>query len=480
MKQSAKSNYLFNVSYQIFALLVPLVTTPYISRVLGADGVGTYSYTYSIVKYFWLISALGISTYGTKVIGIWQESREKRSQIFWDIFSLKVILSATMIFAYFLYVIFIAENKTIAAFQSIYLFEVFFEIAWFYQGMEDFKKISIRNFITKILSVIFIFAFVKDKDDLPLYIIGHAGFLLLGVIILWFPLKNYINKPNLKDLHPIRCLKPILLLFIPSIATEMFAVLDKSMIGWLTNSMEQNGYYEQALKIINMVMIVIITLNTVMIPKMSREFKNGNIESITSSLNSSFKFVFFLSLPMCVGVMLIAPIFVPWFFGKDFLPAVSILQILSLLFIFMGISGITGTQYLIPTNQTNKHIIFLLIGGAVNVTLNLILIPLIKANGAAVGSVAGEVTIAVLELGYLHRTKQYNIFDMLKKEYKFFIATAIMAVAGFLTTRFLPSNVLTMIITVIICCAIYFACLIILKEQFLLDQVKAIIKKIKH
>ena len=165
MKQSSKVNYLFNVSYQVFALLVPLITTPYLSRVLGADGIGTYSYTYSIAKYFWLASVIGISTLGTKTIGIWQESKEKRSDEFWNILSLKAVLSTVMLISYFIYVVFAAKNKTIAALQSIYLFGAAIDISWFYQGMEDFKKISIRNFITKILSVICIFLFVKNKND---------------------------------------------------------------------------------------------------------------------------------------------------------------------------------------------------------------------------------------------------------------------------------------------------------------------------
>lgn len=479
MKQSPKVNYLFNVGYQVFALLVPLITTPYISRVLGADGTGVYSYTYSIMRYFWLLSTLGIATYGTKAIGIWQESKEKRSQIFWDIFSLKVILSTILLIAYFLYVIFIAKNKNIASIQSLYLIGVLFDISWFYQGIEDFKSISIRNFIVKALSVFFIFAFVKDKNDLPIYIIGHAGFLLIGVLIIWIPLKKYINKPNIKNLKPFKCFMPSLMLFIPSIATQIFAVLDKSMIGWLTGSMEQNGYYEQAFKIIDMIMVIITTLGTVMIPKVSREFKNGNKDVIIKSLDTSFKFIFFLSLPMCMGIIIVAPIFVPWFFGDEFVRATPILQILSVLFIFSGINSITGTQYLISTNQTNKHIIMLIIGGAVNIVSNLIFIPIFNAKGAAIGSLLGEIVISVLEIGYLHITKQYKFFNIIKYSYKFFISIIIMSAVGFLITTHMQNNLVTMIVAVIACSATYIITLVILKENFVLDEINAVLKRIK-
>ena len=479
MKQSPKVNYLFNVGYQVFALLVPLITTPYISRVLGADGTGVYSYTYSIMRYFWLLSTLGIATYGTKAIGIWQESKEKRSQIFWDIFSLKVILSTILLIAYFLYVIFIAKNKNIAAIQSLYLIGVLFDVSWFYQGIEDFKSVSIRNFIVKALSVFFIFAFVKDKNDLPIYIIGHAGFLLIGVLIIWIPLKKYINTPNFKELKPFKCFMPSLMLFIPSIATQIFAVLDKSMIGWITGSMAQNGYYEQAFKIIDMIMVIITTLGTVMIPKVSREFKNGNKDVIIKSLDTSFKFIIFLSLPMCMGIIIVAPIFVPWFFGDEFVQATPILQILSMLFIFSGINSITGTQYLISTNQTNKHIVMLIIGGAVNIVLNLIFIPILNAKGAAIGSLLGEVVISVLEIGYLHITKQYNFFNIIKHSYKFFISIIIMSAVGFLITNHMQNNFVTMIVAVIACSATYIITLVILKEKFVLDEINAVLKRIK-
>lgn len=479
MKQSAKANYIFNISYQIFALLVPLVTTPYISRVLGADGIGSYSYTYSIVRYFWILSAIGIATYGAKTIGIHQESRKERSQSFWDIFSLKVILSAIMIGLYYLYVIFIAEDKLIASVQSIYLYGVLFDISWFYQGMEDFKKISIRNFIIKTISVIFIFVFVRDKNDLALYIIGLASFQALGSMSLWISLKKHIDIVKIRELKPLSCLKPSLILFIPSIATQIFAILDKTMIGRMTSSMFENGYYEQAFKVVDMLMIIVTSLSTIMIPIVSREHKNGNTELVKAALNKSFKFVVCLGLPMCAGLILVAPIFVPWFFSDEYIKATPILQVLSILFIFMGINSVSGNQYLISTNQTNKHIVMLLVGGAVNIGINLILIPKISALGAAYGSLLGEVVITVLELSYLHFSHQYSIGAFLKNIWKFAVAVLLMSGAGFLVQHFMPSKVYTMIAIAIVCVPVYFGSLVLMKEQFVLEEIKVILKKLK-
>ena len=182
---------------------------------------------------------------------------------------------------------------------------------------------------------------------------------------------------------------------------------------------------------------------------------------------------------MCMGIIIVAPIFVPWFFGDEFVKATPILQILSMLFIFSGINSITGTQYLISTNQTNKHIVMLIIGGAVNIVLNLIFIPILNAKGAAIGSLLGEVVISVLEIGYLHITKQYNFFNIIKHSYKFFISIIIMSAIGFLITNHMQNNFVTMIVAVIACSATYIITLVILKEKFVLDEINAILKRIK-
>lgn len=479
MKQSAKVNYFFNVSYQIFALIVPLVVTPYVSRVLGADGIGTYSYTYSIVNYFMLMAALGVATFAIREIGIWQDSKEKRSEIFWNVYSLRFILTSVMLVFYFLYVIFIAENKKIAAFQSIYLFTTMFEVSWFFQGMEDFKKISIRNIIMKLLSVVFIFIFVKDKNDLPLYIIGHGGFLLLGTFVIWIPIRKYINKPDFKKIRPFRNFPQILLLFLPTVANQIFFIVDKSMIGWMTKSMEQNGYYEQSLKIVEMILIVITALSYVMMPKISRAFKNGDKEVIQDSLNKSFQFAMMASLPMCFGLFIVSNTFVPWFFGKEFSPAIPVLEILGIMFIFSGINSVTGTQYFISTKQTNKHVYMMIAGGLVNIIANLILIPRMYAKGAAIGSVMGEVVISVLELSYMHFSKQYNVIYIIKNCYKYFISACVMLGAGLLINKYMNHSIPVMILSVIVCIIVYGICLLLLRDKFILEQGNSIIKKIK-
>lgn len=477
MKKSIKTNYLYNVSYQIFALLVPLITTPYISRVLGAEKIGVYSYTYSMLRYFWLLSALGAATFGARNIGIYQEDKEKRSYCFWNLFSLKVILSILFIGIYVLYVGLIAENKLIALIQGINLLAVMFDITWFFQGMEDFKRISLKNFIIKIINVIFIFAFVKTKADLPIYVFGLAFFLFVGNISMWIPLHRYISKVSVKKLRPFTYLKPVLQLFIPSIAVQIFAVFDKSMIGWFTGSSAENGYYEQALKIVDMSLVLITTMGSIMIPRISREHNKGNKSEVMKYLTKSFKFTFMISIPMVLGIISISKVFVPIFFGSEYIKSIQLLNILSLLFVFMGLNSTMGSQYLISTGQQNKHTKFLLIGGSVNVILNCILIPKYMSIGAAIASVIGEGTITVLELYYLYKTKQFDSKKLIEYMYKYLTSAIIMFITIKLMRQYINS-IFDIIQIIVLGGIIYFISLLIFKEEVVLEEVKKIKNKL--
>lgn len=478
MKSNIKKNYLFNVSYQLFALLVPLITTPYISRVLSVEGIGVYSYTYSMVRYFWLLAALGSSTLGTRTIGVFQDDEDKRSYEFWNLFSLRFILSFIMGILYIGYIAFVADNKIISLIQGIYLLGVMFDITWLFQGMEDFKKVTLKNFFIKILNVIYIFVFIKTPDDLAKYVFGLAFFTLIGNLSLWINLHKYVNKIKIKSLKPFKDSKLVMQLFIPSVATQIFFVLDKTMIGWFSNGSLENGYYEQALKIVDMTLVIITTLSTVMIPRIAQEYKKGNKSKIQGFLDKSFKFVFMLAIPMSIGIISVSSIFVPWFFGPEYNKSIYILCILSLLYVFMGINSLTGTQYLVSTNQQNKHTKFLLIGGTCNVILNLILIPNLYSIGAAISSVTGELIITILEINYLNKTNQYDIKKVFKYARNYVVAGVIMLSVLLLLKTFFNNNILLLFIMIASGFVIYILILLMEKDSLVLEIINMLKKKI--
>lgn len=472
-------NYLFNMSYQLLVLIVLLITTPYISRVLNADGIGVYSYTYSIVCYFTLCSILGTATYGNKQIGIYQSDPIKRTRKFWDILVLRVITSGLAFLIYSFYVVFLAEQKEIAWIQSLYIIGVAFDVSWFFQGMEDFKRIAVRNYVFKFINVIAIFVFVRNRGDLWKYVLLLSGLTVIGNISIWPYLKRYLVSCNGYKVKPFNDFNIVLQLFIPTAAIQIYAILDKTMIGIITGSSSQNGYYEQSEKIVKMCLMLVTSLSTVLLPKISKAYVENRVEDVKEYLYKSYKFVWFLAIPLMFGVAGISKILVPVFFGSGYEPVTRVLPIMSLLFIPMGINSVTGTQFLIASGRQNEYTKRVIIGGCVNILLNAVLIPWAGVVGAAIGSVVGEMLIMASELIYVQKNDFYEISKVIILGKKNWIAGIIMYVELLILQSVFHETVFELGLMIAIGGLTYFVVLVILKDSIICNIGKAIIKKIQ-
>ena len=240
--KSIKLNYIYNVSYQILTLITPLITAPYLSRVLKVEGIGIYSYTASIVTYFVMFAALGTINYGNREISYLQNDRQNRSIVFWEIEFLSIGSVLCCLAAYSFFILFINHKYTsLFLVQAFTIITVATDISWLLQGMEEFGKIVSRNVVFKILNILFIFIFVKSPNDLLIYVGGLCLLELASNLSIWFYVPQYINRPNFKQLHPIRHLKPTIALFIPTIASTIYINLDKTMLNEITGSPIENG-----------------------------------------------------------------------------------------------------------------------------------------------------------------------------------------------------------------------------------------------
>jgi O-antigen/teichoic acid export membrane protein len=470
-EKSIKVNYLLNASYQLIAIIVPFITTPYISRVLSANGVGLYSYTYSIVCYFTLIATLGTATYGVRIIGIYQSNIEERSKYFWEIFIFRSMISSLMLILYLIYVIFYSENKLLSFLQMFYIIGVIFDITWFFQGLENFKKIAIRNLLIKLLNIIYIFIFIKRIEDLGKYIFGLSFLFFIGNLNMWICLPKYITKMEIKKLRPFKHTGIIIQLFIPTVAIQIYSILDKSMIGWFSPSSNENGYYEQAEKVIKMCLMVITSLGTVMIPRISKEFERKNYVLVQQYLMKSFRFVWFLGVPMMFGIIGITKIFVPVFFGSGFEKVSILLPIFSILFISMGINHTIGNQFLISTGQQNKYTLIITIGGVINFILNLILIPSLYSLGASIASVTGETVSAIIGLVVLSKSKQIKLFELWKLLSNYLLAGIFMLFGLLYLSNMLIINLSSLIIMLFTGIILYFFMLYILKDTVCIEGI---------
>lgn len=425
-KNSVKQNYIFNTLYQIFSMIIPFFMIPYISRVLGPENIGAYGYAASIVSGFALVGAMGVKLYGQREIAYVQDDKKKRSKRFWEIFVLKAITSILSFTVFFiLFVLRPNQYSTLFLILNLELLSNIFDISWFFQGMEEFKKITIRNSLIKIVTIIPIFIFVRTSNDLIPYVVIYTISNLLGAFSLWPFLPKYIEKIQLNKLKIMHHLKPTFSLFLPQAAAQVYTVLDTTMLGVLTVDKAEVGYYEQAQKMINLLIAIIISLSTVMMPKIANCISKKS-DKINYYMEKSFEAIFMLALPIVFGLIACANSFVPLFFGEGFDKTAILLQIMAVVLLFVGLASIVGIQYLIPTKRQNQYTISVVVAAVVNIIFNSIFIPICGPVGAAIGTVIAEGIGIIMQLLFVR--KDLNIKKMLNISIKYLIAGSLMFV----------------------------------------------------
>lgn len=475
MKKSITKNYIYNLLYQIVTLILPLITTPYISRILGPENIGIYSYTISIVTYFILFGSLGIAMYGQREIAYLQDKKDKYSKTFWEIFILRFI---TMIISMFVFYFSFASNGEYSIYYTILLLEMLancFDISWFFQGLEEFKKTVVRNIVVKIISIVCIFTFIKTQEDLAIYFWIYILSTLIGNLSLWTYLPKYLTKIKIKNLNIFKHFKPTISLFIPQIAVQIYTVLDKVMIGTIIPEKTEVGFYEQSQKIIKMLLTVVTSLGTVMVPRMANTFINGDNKKMQEYMKRSFSFVFFLAIPMIFGVIAVANNFVPLFFGEGYDKVEVLMIIISPILLAIGLSNVIGTQYLLPSKKQKHFTISVVIGAIVNFLINLLLIGKYGAIGASIGTIIAEVAVTIVQFIFIR--KEINIFDILKLSIKYIIASIIMFIVIFILRNFIENRILCITVQVLVGTIIYGVCLLILKDDFVYNMLNKIKSK---
>ena len=392
MKKQNK-NFLYNIIYQLLTFIIPLILTPYISRTLGADNIGIYSYSYSLVYYFMLFTMLGINNYGSREIAKCK-NREERSKTFKSIHGLQ--LSCGLIAAVGYSILLLAysyDHRLILILDSIFLLSAVLDINWFYFGIEKFKLTTTRNLIIKLSSVGLIFLFVKTPEDLWKYTIILAGSTLLSQIYMWLFIRKEVDKVKVSRQDILKHLRPCLVFFIPVIAYSIYRVMDKTMIGAIAAESEL-GNYENAEKIINIPISLATALGTVMLPHMSKK----SVDEIKESIQETFRLSAFFTVPSAVALAIIAQSFSMVFFGDGFDKAGTIIQALVCTILFSSIANVVRTNYLIPLKKDKIYVISTIIGACLNLILNAIMIPMLGAYGACIGTIVAEFTLMLYQI----------------------------------------------------------------------------------
>lgn len=465
-------NYLYNVGYQVLAIIVPLITSYYVSRVLSPEGVGANAFTNSIIQYFMLLANIGIGYYGNREIAYVRDNKQKMAATFWEIQIVKTVMTVVAYLSFVVFMAFYSGNKTYMWAQSINLLAVAFDISWLYQGVEDFKRTVLRNTFVKITSMIAIFIFIKSPKDVALYIIVLALSTLLGNLTLWpHAVNNYGHVDRGTKLNPWRHFVPTVMMFVPQIATQLYVQLNRTMLGLMVNE-KASGFYQYSDNLVKLILAFVTATGTVMLPHVANAFAQHDMEKVHKMLYKSFDFVSALAYPMMFGIAGVSLTLAPLYYSSKYAPVGPAMLIESIVILMIGWSNVIGTQYLLPVNRVKDFTTSVTVGAVVNIIMNFPLIHLWGLNGAMWSTVLSEISVTAYQLFVVR--KSLDIRKMFAGSWKYLLSGIVMFVPVFWLNTHMKASWLWMLVEVALGVVVYAGMVCLLRAP-VLDQLKELL-----
>lgn len=472
------TNFFYNSIYTMLNVIFPLITIPYVSRVLLADGLGKVNYAINIISWFILFASLGIPRYGVREIPKKRKNQIQLNTIFSELFWLNVITTLICLIIYSLAIInsnYFRHNLSLFLAAGLQLLLNIFNVDWFYQGMEEYEYITKRSIFVKIASLIAMFLFVRTKNDYIIYALiqslAIAGNNIFNVINLKKHVHFIRNKLNLS-----RHLIPVMVLLSAQLASSTYTLLDTTMIGILCNNTIV-GYYSNSQKIIKTLATLCAALSGVLLPRLVELNKQGNIEEINELSKNVLKILLTICIPICLGLIIVSDIIVKIMFGNDFMPCIITLKVFSPFIIFTSVGNLYGAQLLMAFDQEKKLLISVLIGAITNFTLNLVMIPHLQQNGAAIASFITEGIVMTIQIWFCHK---YVIIKIERQfVFKIILQAIFMICVLFIIRYFISSMFISLLFSALVGGIVYFLSGIILKNEAILLMLKQVNKKLK-
>ena len=398
-------NYLYNLSYQILTIILPIITVPYVTRIFTSEDLGNYGFYNSIVSYFSLFAMLGIGIYGTKQIA----AARNVSSTFWNIYAIQLTASILALFVYVITLVSIPKmSGMVPIILGIVLLTKMIDISWLFTGKEDFKKITLRNTMVKVAGVISIFTFIKSSEDLYLYIFLIVIFDFLGQFVMWIPAKKFIKRPSFDTKIIKKNLHPIVLLFLPQVAILLYVVLDRTLLG-LLGSYSDVGIYEQGQKLTSILLTVVSSLGAVMLPRVANLLSERKEKEAQNMVRFSFILYNLIIFPMIFGLIAINEVFVKLFLGQNFQDVKYVLYIIVFNIMFIGWTNILGYQVLVVRNKNKEFMLSTTIPAIVSVAVNIAVIPFFGYIGASITSVVVEFLVFAIQWYYSRNIINKNL-----------------------------------------------------------------------
>lgn len=474
------TDYLYNVAYQILVIILPIVTTPYVARVLGAEGVGQHAFVHTVAHYFLLFALMGVSSYGSRAIAQVRDDSDKTAYVFSGIVYLQWMLTSLMLVLYTIYVVFISgQHQLLAAIKTLYVLSAALDINWFFFGLEQFKLMATRRIVVKLITVASVFIFVRQRSDLWIYTLIMALDFVVVQGYLWFIFRKFTQLVRVPLRDTLAHLRGTALLFIPSISTYVYRSISKLLLGLITG-MVALGLFEYSERVILVSLGLLQALGIVMLPKMTA-FRAQNQEELGKRyLRGSMQFAMLLTVGVAFGYAAIAPEFSVVFFGPEFQAAIELMQGLSITMFFIAWANVIRMQFLIPNNLERVLIASTFGGIAMNVPASLLLIPLLGAMGAVVAGILTELTVALIQTWKVR--EQLEIKQYFGDSVPFLLSGLIMFIVVRLIGNHFGASISGVVIQVLSGMVVFTICtaLLLLRSQSPLSHLmKRVLKKRK-
>lgn len=470
---SVRKNYVYNLLTQILVMVLPIVTTPYLSRVLGETNLGLYNYALSIVNYFILFGTVGLNVYGQREIAACAGDRKRRSAVFFELLLIRAATLTASILVFVFVLLPRVEQPRVYSILGIELLGSLLDIGWYFQGREEFRMQSLRTVITRSIGIACVFLFVRSENDLEAFLLCYALSLFAGNLTLWFPLKKELCAVPLRELRFRKHLLPVLWTFLPQAAANIYTQLDRTMLGLLTgHNYAEVTYYSQAEKIVKLSLSVITAIGGIMLSRVAAVLSEHDTGKAKAYIEKSFRFMTILAFPMMAGIAAVAADFVPWFFGPGYEPVVPCMRLLAPLVLIISTSNILGTQYLLPARRMREYTISILCGAAVNCALNALLIPKLLASGAVIATLIAETAVCALQFVFLRKTFTPAL---LLPGLRYVPAAAATGAAAWGLSLLFPPTVWATAVEIAAGGAVYAGVLLLMRDPFLLEQLASVL-----
>lgn len=477
MSRSLAKNSLFNVAYQVLNVIFPLITASYVARILQPESQGLVATAQNWVQYFAIFAALGIPNYAIREIAKSREDTKSFSIRFSELFNINALSTTISLIAYIIVVLCVPDFRDQLALYAVVGLTIvfnFISIDWVYQGVEQYGYITLRSTIVKCLSLVALFLFVHSRNDYVAYALITVCGTGLNNALNVFHLRSIGVKYHPRSFNFKRHIKPVLLVFSTIISIKVYTLLDVSLLSIMTNS-KAVAYYTNSDKIVRLLITVISGIGSVLLPRISLYHSQGKFDECARIVSRVFEILLFLFLPVGIGLILTASQIVLILFGSAYAAAIPTMQIMSLLIFALGFSNLFGTQVLLAFGKEKQLMIATIAGGAVNVVLNLVLIPKFLQNGTAVASVVSEAMVTIITY---HLSKKYITYTVRRSAVvKTFIASLLMVPFILLIQHCVPNVFISFVCSVVAGGMVFLISSILMKNP-MLDFFKSYAKRL--